>query len=268
MLEDEILAAAEDDYFAILGLPRATTTPAAVRQAYRSRAVRCHPDKSAHASSTAAFQRLSAAFEALYDEASQRACLERPTTKAPAARAEDEERGRHATRKRRREQKTRSWADVEADLRRREAAEAALRSAFVSAQRRAAASRDAARRLGRLRSIARNLDARAGVAFNARWGVSRTEAATGFPAAAAADRADRARRDGCPTYGELRRIADDQLAAEADDAGVAFAARAPEDQVADLVAYLAEAHGWRDDDDDDDDEDDGGDDFADFRDDW
>ena len=84
----------------------------------------------------------------------------------------------------------------------------------------------------------------------------------------AADRADRAaRRDGCPAYGELRRIADDQLAAEADDAGVAFAARAPEHQVAELVAYLAEAHGWRDDDDDDD-EDDGGDDFADFRDDW
>ena len=50
-------------------------------------------------------------------------------------------------------------------------------------------------------------------------------------AATAADRADRAaRRDGCPAYGELRRIADDQLAAEADDADVASAARPPEHQ--------------------------------------
>ena len=37
-------------FFERLGLPVAKATPSEVRRAYHGRAIRCHPDKSAHAS--------------------------------------------------------------------------------------------------------------------------------------------------------------------------------------------------------------------------
>ena len=246
------------DLYAVLGLPSGVfAPPAAVRRAFYAKALKIHPDKSSDASATEAFQRLSAAFEELYDEASQRAYL----TEIGGG---GDDRGAARRGKRRKADPTpRSWADVERDLARREAAEAALRAAYVRGQSSRYATREEERRLRSLRQIARELDARRGVDFNARWGVSRREAETGASAEDAVERAKRASRNGDPEAPRLQELADARVADEALDAGAAFARLPAPEQIASLVAYLEEAHGWAEERDDDDDGG-GGDDFAEF----
>ena len=262
-LEDEILSAST--HFGVLGLASHAFAPAAaVRRAYHSRAVRCHPDKSSHGSATAAFQRLSAAFEALYDESSQRtyaAEVESEAAARPRKRRKEE-----ARRERAAEPPCRSWADVERDLKRREAAEEALRAAFQTAASSRFASRERAKKAARLRSICKNLDIARGVAFNALWGVSRAEAATGESIDVLTSRASRAKHAGDPRYEGLSSALEARRAAEARDDGLLFAESDAAAQASALARYLRDEHGWTDPDDSGDDDANLNDDHRDFAD--
>ena len=157
---------------AALGLPAAPTTPAEVRTAFRRRALRVHPDKCGHSLATEAFRRLTDAYEELTARcataAAQPGRSAVPHTAAP-------------TKKRRQ----RSWAEWEAELRRREAAERAF-SQMLSSR---FAQRHAARSLRKARGVCEELDERAGIVNNA---LLPGRAATA--AAAAADGAPRAKR--------------------------------------------------------------------------
>ena len=125
---------------AALGLPSAPTTPAAVRTAFRRRALRVHPDKCGHSLATEAFRRLTDAYEELTARCTAvaaRPC--RPAAKPAPMPA--------------RRRRPRSWAEWEAELRRREAAERAFSQMLSSrfAQRHAARSLRKARGVCALR---------------------------------------------------------------------------------------------------------------------
>ena len=63
------------NFYARLGLEEDTAEPAAVRSAYRSLALKVHPDKCGDPGATEAFKLLSEAFECLYDSEQQNAYL-------------------------------------------------------------------------------------------------------------------------------------------------------------------------------------------------
>ena len=161
---------------AALGLPAAPTTPAEVRTAFRRRALRVHPDKCGNSLAAEAFRRLTDAYEELTARcataAAQPGRSAVPHTAAP-------------TKKRRQ----RSWAEWEAELRRREAAERAF-SQMLSSR---FAQRHAARSLRKARGVCEELDERAGIVNNVLLPAT-SRAAAAAAAAAAADGASRAKR--------------------------------------------------------------------------
>ena len=156
---------------AALGLPAAPTTPTEVCTAFRRRALRVHPDKCGHSLAAEAFRRLTDAYEELTARcataSTQPGRSAAPHTPAP-------------TKKRRQ----RSWAEWEAELRRREAAERAF-SQMLSSR---FAQRHAARSLRKAQGVCEELDERAGIVNNVLL------PATSRAAAAAADGASRAKR--------------------------------------------------------------------------
>ena len=160
---------------AALGLPAAPGTAAEVRTAFRRRALRVHPDKCGHSLATEAFRRLTDAYEELTARcataSTQPGRSAAPHTPAP-------------TKKRRQ----RSWAEWEAELRKREAAERAF-SQMLSSR---FAQRHAARSLRKARSVCEELDERAGIVNNGLLPAASRAAAAA--AAAAADCASRAKR--------------------------------------------------------------------------
>jgi hypothetical protein len=168
---------------AALGLPAplrcALPSAAEVRTAFRRRALRVHPDKCGHSLATEAFRRLTDAYEELTARcataSTQPARSAAPHTPAP-------------TKKRRQ----RSWAEWEAELRKREAAERAF-SQMLSSR---FAQRHAARSLRKARSVCEELDERDGIVNNVLLpAASRAAAAAAAAAAAtAADCASRAKR--------------------------------------------------------------------------
>jgi len=161
---------------AALGLPAAPGTAAEVRTAFRRRALRVHPDKCGHSLAAEAFRRLTDAYEELTARcataSTQPGRSAAPHTPAP-------------TKKRRQ----RSWAEWEAELRKREAAERAF-SQMLSSR---FAQRHAARSLRKARSVCEELDERAGIVNNVLLPAA-SRAAAAAAAAAAADRASRAKR--------------------------------------------------------------------------
>ena len=159
---------------AALGLAAAPTTPTEVRTAFWRRALRVHPDKCGHSLATEAFRKLTDAYEELTARCATSAQPGRsatPHTPAP-------------TKKRRQ----RSWAEWEAELRRREAAERAF-SQMLSSR---FAQRHAARSLRKARGVCEELDERAGIVNNVL--LPATSRAAAAAAAAAADGASRAKR--------------------------------------------------------------------------
>ena len=175
-LLDSIIGAASSA--AALGLPAAPTTPTEVRTAFRLRALRVHPDKCSHSLATEAFRRLTDAYEELTARCATAATQPRrstaPHTPAPA--------------KKRRQ---RSWAEWEAELRRREAAEQAF-SQMLSSR---FAQRHAARSLRKARGVCEELDERAGIVNNALLPAASRAAAAAVAAADGASRgAKRPRR--------------------------------------------------------------------------
>ena len=161
---------------AALGLPAAPGTAAEVRTAFRRRALRVHPDKCGHSLAAEAFRRLTDAYEELTARcataSTQPGRSAAPHTPAP-------------TKKRRQ----RSWAEWEAELRKREAAERAF-SQMLSSR---FAQRHAARSLRKARSVCEELDERAGIVNNGLLPAA-SRAAAAAAAAAASDRASRAKR--------------------------------------------------------------------------
>eukprot|EP00899_Mesostigma_viride_P006928 jgi/Mesvir1/16236/Mv08489-RA.1 len=74
------------NFFARLSLPVAPVERSDVRKAYRALALKCHPDKCEDARATDAFQRLSEAFETLYDEELQLGHLQSLAAQTDASR--------------------------------------------------------------------------------------------------------------------------------------------------------------------------------------
>lgn len=146
-----IVAAA--NLFERLGLREAATEPAEVRKAYRSIALRVHPDKNSDRRATEAFQLLSEAFDTLHSKSSQQAYLQR---------AQIGSRSKGKKEQKRKWYQRRSWEDIERHLRQREVAEAALRQSFVSSLRNKFHDRKARQQLAQAERTAYDLDEKAG----------------------------------------------------------------------------------------------------------
>jgi len=264
-------------FFERLGLPVAKATPSEVRRAYHGRAIRCHPDKSAHAQAKEAFQALSEAFEELYDAESQRRYLEAELEREFAALAPQRKGGgdggqkraaaggggdrgeggkaKHARKEARKKEKQwyeAHWEDVERELQRREASERRLRAAFVSTQSSRFAEREQEKQVRKLSSICRNLDNAADVSFNRLWGQSRAaaqarESGGNGDANALAAQAARARMEGnVDRCAALLEQAEQLRQRELVDEGLAFVALPFAEQHVELTSYLLERHAWED----------------------
>jgi len=167
------ILANKQNYFACLALPIEKITPSDVRRSYLKQALKSHPDKVSCVNASEAFQCLSVAFEALYDPDSQSQHLAELISQAqlsskPKASSQTE------SKKRKRPKPspspspsqsqspspswTTNWANVEAELARREA----LEKAYISSKRSAFASKSILRLLVRSQKICRTLDEQAG----------------------------------------------------------------------------------------------------------
>lgn len=100
-----LLKRLDADPYACLGLSQATADDAAVKRAYKKRALRFHPDKNAW-DSTELFQALGWAFERLETAEKRRAFAAEKAPSASSAPTEDDE---HAARERRAKASKRAW---------------------------------------------------------------------------------------------------------------------------------------------------------------
>jgi hypothetical protein len=155
----ELIAAVigASNHFEALGLSLGQPlSKAEVRSAFRRRALLVHPDKCSNERSAEAFRLLSDALEEVEDEP-ERARLA-ASAAADGGRANKRRRGHDSGAARSRQ--SRSWAEWERELRRREELERAFKS-FNSARY---ATRGAARTLRRVEKLVFELDEKAGVA--------------------------------------------------------------------------------------------------------
>ena len=151
-----------EDHWAVLGLARERTAAAAVRHAFRRRALLVHPDKCSHANAERAFRALADAYEALAEPAAQARALARADGVVGAARHDTKRQRRGASPGREKPSRWRSWAEWERHLERREQ----LERDFKTAQSRRYIERAAERTLGRAERCVAELDERAGIADN------------------------------------------------------------------------------------------------------
>ena len=147
------------NFFERLGLRENLIESAEVRRAYRSVALKVHPDKCTDKRATEAFQLLSEAFDTLHNKTSQQEYLQR-------ARRHDSGSGGGSSKGKRKPRQRwyqrRSWEDIERHLVQREVAEAALRQSFMSSVRNKFQERKTRGQLAQAERTAYDLDEKAG----------------------------------------------------------------------------------------------------------
>jgi curved DNA-binding protein CbpA len=155
---DAVLSA--KSFFGVLGLPNELCSVSNVKKAYRRLALLIHPDKCNHASAKAAFQRLSEAYDSLNSETAQRRYLSFSETKHVEPPKQ---------KNRRRWWENTSFADFERRWKRREEADQAMRSSFVSSMSQKFGQRKLVGQMIAIEKATEQLDGNASLSRNELW---------------------------------------------------------------------------------------------------